>query len=307
MTQLSTWLARHLQTLLGSLGRLAAHPAATGMTVAVIGIALALPLLFLVLLANIRGATAGWNQAFDLSVYVTAAPGSARAQALAKTLRARPDVAAVRLVTADEGLAQFRASSGFGSALDALGDNPLPDTLVVTPTIAASNAGGTEAIKNAMTGIPGVQSVALDTEWVARLQTILEILNRIAWLVGALLGLGVSLVIGNTIRLDILNRRDEIEVLKLVGASDGFTRRPFLYTGIWYGLGGGVLAVTVVTFAVALLRGPAERLAGLYGSQLHVVGLKWGAAITLIAGAAILGWLGSWLVANRHIRAINPT
>ncbi len=307
MTRLQTWLARHAQTLLGSLGRLALHPAATFMTMAVIGIALALPLLLSVFLENARGATAHWNQAFDLSVYLNSTPGASRAQALARSLRSRPDVAAARVITADEGLAEFREASGFGNALDALNENPLPDTLVVTPTLAASTRQGTETLRSAIAGAPGVQSVQLDTEWVKRLQAILDIVNRIAWLTGALLALGVSLVIGNTIRLDILNRRAEIEVIKLVGASDGFARRPFLYTGIWYGLGGGVMAVALVSVAIMLLRPPAERLADLYGSHFHLGGLRLVSALALIALAAGLGWMASWLAASRHLRGINPT
>ncbi len=307
MTLLRTWLARHAQTLLGSLGRLAAQPAATVMTMAVIGIALALPLLFGVFLHNVRGATATWNQAFNLSIYLNASAGGSQAQALAKTLKARPDVAAVRVITAEQGLAEFREASGFGTALEALGENPLPDTLIVTPSVAASNPRGTDSLRAAITGLPGVQLVQLDTEWVNRLQALLEILTRIAWLTGALLGVGVSLVIGNTIRLDIVNRRAEIEVLKLVGASDGFARRPFLYTGAWYGFGGGAMAVILASVAVAVMRGPADQLARLYGSSFHLTGLDFASTLGLVLAAAFLGLLGSWLAASRHIRAINPT
>lgn len=307
MSRLRTWLARHAQTLLGSLGRLAHHPAATCMTMAVIGIALALPLLLGVFLENARGATAHWNQAFDLSVYMTATSRAARAEALAKTLRSRADVSNVRVISAEAGLAQFRESSGFGAALDDLSENPLPDTLVVTPTIAASTPQATEILRTAIASAPGVQSVQLDTEWVERLQAILAIVNRAAWLIGALLALGVTLVIGNTIRLDILNRQSEIEVIKLVGATDGFARRPFLYSGIWYGLGGGLLATVMVSAAVALLRDPAERLAGLYSSHFHLVGLTLISGLSLVLAAAALGWVGSWLAATRHIKAINPT
>ena len=307
MTSPRTWLARHAQTLLGSLGRLARQPAGTFMTMAVIGIALALPLSLGVFLENVRGATANWNQAFDLSVYMNASAAASHAQTLAKTLRSRNDVATVRVISAEEGMSQFRAQSGFGTALDALGENPLPDTLVVTPAIAASNSRGTETLRSAIAVMPGVQAVQLDAEWVNRLHGILEILERGTWLTGALLALGVYLVIGNTIRLDILNRRPEIEVLKLVGASDSFTRRPFLYSGIWYGLGGGLLALGLVSAAVVILNGPTRRLAALYGSQFSLTGLTALSAVALVLCSATLGWLGSWLAASRHIRAIDPT
>lgn len=305
--QINTWLARHAQTLLGSLGRIVQHPVATLMTMAVIAVALALPLFLDVFLQNLRTATSDWNQAFDISVYMDKQAGSPRVQALAKEFRGRPDVANVRVITAEEGLTQFKASSGFGHALDALTDNPLPDTLVVTPALAASNPEGMEALKNALGAAVGVQTVQIDTDWVKRLVALLDIMRRIVQLTGGLLALGVMLVIGNTIRLDILNRRAEIEVMKLVGATDGFARRPFLYSGVWYGLGGGFLALVWVALAVALLAPPVARLAGLYGSQFRLRGLGFGESITIVLGAIALGWVGSWLAATRHIKQIEPT
>jgi cell division transport system permease protein len=300
------WLARHAQTFVGSLGRIVQHPVAALMTMAVIAVALALPLLLNVFLQNSRAATANWNQAFDISVYLDKKAGGTRAQALAKQLRSRPDVAAVRVIAADEALAQFRSTSGFGTALDALRDNPLPDTLVVTPTQPASNPKGTEMLKNAIAALPDVQTVQIDSEWVERLTALLAILRRIIWLTGALLGAGVVLVVGNTIRLDILNRRAEIEVMKLVGATDGFARRPFLYSGVWYGLGGGLLAVLLVAVAVASLAKPVERLAGLYDSQVRLNGLGFALGVAVMGVSVGLGWLGSWLAATRHIRGIEP-
>jgi len=303
---MQAWLARHAQTFVGSLGRIVQHPVAALMTMAVIAVALAVPLLLNVLLQNSRIATANWNQAFDISVYLDKKAGGTRAQALAKQLRSRSDVAAVRVIAADEALAQFRSTSGFGTALDALRDNPLPDTLVVTPTLPASNPKGTEMLKNAIAALPDVQTVQIDSEWVERLTAMLAILRRIIWLTGALLGAGVVLVVGNTIRLDILNRRAEIEVMKLVGATDGFARRPFLYSGVWYGLGGGLLAVLLVAVAVASLAKPVERLAGLYGSQVRLNGLGFALGVAVMGVSVGLGWLGSWLAATRHIRGIEP-
>jgi cell division transport system permease protein len=300
------WLARHAQTFVGSLGRIVQHPVAALMTMAVIAVALALPLLLNVFLQNSRAATANWNQVFDISAYLDKKAGGTRAQALARQLRSRSDVAAVRVIAADEALAQFRSTSGFGTALDALRDNPLPDTLVVTPTLPASNPKGTEMLKNAIAALPDVQTVQIDSEWVERLTAMLAILRRIIWLTGALLGAGVVLVVGNTIRLDILNRRAEIEVMKLVGATDGFARRPFLYSGVWYGLGGGLLAVLLVAVAVASLAKPVERLAGLYGSQVRLNGLGFGLGVAVMGVSVGLGWLGSWLAAARHIRGIEP-
>jgi cell division transport system permease protein len=301
------YFARHAQTLVGSLGRIVNHPFATLMTMGVVAIALALPLFLNLFLTNVRTAAGNWNDAFDLSVYMDKRTSLGRVQLLAKQLRQRGDVAAVRVVTAEQALAEFRADSGFGKALDALSDNPLPDTLIVTPTLAASTPQGTEGLKAAIAAIADVQTVQLDTEWVKRLHALLDILRTVVALTAALLGAGVVLIVGNTIRLDILNRRSEIEVMKLVGASDGFARRPFLYSGIWYGLGGGLIALILVAVAAAVLAGPAEHLAKLYGSQFHLRGLRLATAVQVLGLAVGLSWLGSWLAATRHIRAIEPT
>jgi len=301
------YFARHAQTLVGSLGRIVHHPFATLMTMGVVAIALALPLFFNLLLSNVRNATGNWNEAFDLSVYMDKKAGTDRTTSLAKQLRQRGDVAAVRIITADQAFKEFRDNSGFGEALDALTDNPLPDTLIVTPTLLASTSEGTDTLKAAIAGMADVQTVQLDTEWVKRLHGMLDILRRVVLLTGALLGAGVVLIVGNTIRLDILNRRAEIEVMKLVGASDGFARRPFLYSGIWYGLGGGVMALILVTLAAVILAKPVNELARLYGSQFHLEGLNFTTAASVLGVAVGLAWLGSWLAATRHIRGIDPT
>ncbi len=301
------YFARHAQTLVGSFGHIVKHPFGSLMTMGVIAIALALPLFLNLFLTNIRTATGNWNDAFDLSVYMDKKAGAARTGALAKQLRLRGDVAAVRVITADQAMLEFRDSSGFGKALDALSDNPLPDTLIVTPSLDASTPQGTAELKESIAAMADVQNVQLDTEWVKRLHAMLDILRRVVAFTAGLLGAGVVLIVGNTIRLDILNRRAEIEVMKLVGASDGFARRPFLYGGVWYGLGGGLLALILVAVAAAVLAKPVDSLAALYGSQFHLQGLKFLAAAQVLSLAVALAWLGSWLAATRHIRGIEPT
>ncbi|HEV7611086.1 MAG TPA: permease-like cell division protein FtsX [Steroidobacteraceae bacterium] len=304
---IQAYFARHAQTLVGSLGRIMSQPFATLMTVGVIAVALALPLFLHLFLTNVRAATGIWSDAFDLSVYMDKKASAGRAASVAKQLRQRGDVAALRIITAEQAMAEFRGDSGFGKALDALSENPLPDTLIVTPTLAASTPEGTVALKAAIAAIADVQLVQIDTEWVQRLQAMLDILRRVVALTAALLGAGVVLIVGNTIRLDILNRRTEIEVMKLVGASDGFARRPFLYSGIWYGLGGGLLALLLVAVAAAVLSRPVDALAKLYGSRFHMQGLSFETATGVLGLATGLAWLGSWLAATRHIRAIDPS
>jgi cell division transport system permease protein len=305
--RISAYFERHAQTFVGSLGRLAQHPIAAFMTMAVIAVALALPLFLSLLLQNARLATGNLNEAFNLSVYMDKKSGAARVQAVAKQLRLKADVTAVKVITADEALAEFRKDSGFGKALDALTDNPLPDTLIVTPSLVASTPEGTQHLRAVIAAIPDVQSVQIDTEWIKRLHAILDIIRQVVLITGGLLAMGIVLIVSNTIRLDILNRRAEIEVMKLVGASDGFARRPFLYSGVWYGLGGGILALILVGAAAQLLAAPIEQLARSYGSvfRLGGLGVRLGAGVLGLAVA--LAWLGSWLVARQHIRAIEPT
>jgi len=304
--RMGAYFSRHAQVLVGSLGRIVNQPFASLMTMGVIAVALALPLFLILLLQNARNATGNWNEAYDLSVYMDKKAAAGRAQALAKQLRQRGDVSTVRIITAEQALAEFRSDSGFGSALDALADNPLPDTLIVTPTLASSTPQGTEALKSAIAAMSDVQVVQIDTDWVKRLHAMLELLRRVVLLTGGLLGLGIVLIVSNTIRLDILNRRAEIEVMKLVGASDGFTRRPFLYTGIWYGLGGGLLALMLVAVASTVLARPVAQLAFLYGSGFQLQGMEWITAGAVLGLSVGLSWLGSWLAATRHIRAIEP-
>jgi cell division transport system permease protein len=304
---IATYFTRHAQVLVGSLGRILRTPFATLMTMGVIAVALALPLLLNLFLENAQSASGNWNQAYDLSVYMDKKAGAVRTQSLAKQLMKRADVAAVRVISAEQALAEFRRDSGFGKALDVLSDNPLPDTLIVTPSLAASSPEGTQTLKTALASMADVETVQLDTEWVQRLHAMIELLRRVVLITAGLLGVGVVLIVGNTIRLDILNRRAEIEVMKLVGASDGFARRPFLYGGVWYGLGGGLGALILVAAATAVLARPVEQLALLYGSAFRIQGLNatWSAAVL---GAAVgLSWVGSWLAASRHIRAIEPS
>ncbi|MCM2311338.1 MAG: permease-like cell division protein FtsX [Steroidobacteraceae bacterium] len=300
------WLERHAQTLVGSLGRLWTQPFATLLTILVIGIALALPACLHVLVQNVRAASGGWGNALDISVYMKTDATLEQAQQARKRIEQRRDVEEVTLIEADAALAEFRSSSGFGEALDALKDNPLPHALVVRPAGEFRDPALVESLSAELRKLDGVDIVQLDTAWVSRFNAILDVVRRVVLLAAGLFALGILVIVGNTIRLDIENRRDEIEVTKLVGGSDAFVRRPFLYNGVWYGLGGGLVAWLTVTVAIALLGEPVQRIAGLYGSsfQLHGLGLE-GSGV-LLAGGVLLGWLGSFIAATREIRGIEP-
>jgi cell division transport system permease protein len=300
------WLERHTQTLVGSLGRLWTQPFATLLTILVIGIALALPACLHVLVQNVRAASGGWGNALDISVYMKTDATLEQAKQAQKRIEQRRDVEEVTLVEADAALAEFRKSSGFGEALDALKDNPLPHALVVRPAEKFRDPATVDGLTDELRKIDGVDIVQLDTAWVSRFNAILDVVRRVVLLAAGLFALGILVIVGNTIRLDIENRRDEIEVTKLVGGSDGFVRRPFLYNGVWYGLGGGLVAWLTVTVVITLLGEPVQRIAGLYGSsfQLHGLGLE-GSAV-LLAGGVVLGWLGSFIAATKEIRGIEP-
>jgi cell division transport system permease protein len=302
----SAWFIRHVQTLVGALGRLSNQKLATLLTMLVIGIALALPACLHLLIANAQTASGEWNRAVDISVFLKRASSQADARQLADRVRQRRDVAQVDFIAADDALKQFRRDSGFGAAIDALTENPLPHTLIVHPKDEFADALHLQGLADDLRAMPAADLVQLDTAWVNRLNAILDAVRKGVLLTAALLGVGVMVIVGNTIRLDIQNRRAEIEVTKLVGGSDAFVRRPFLYSGFWYGFGGGLIAWLLSAVAVGILRAPVNRIAGLYGSSFQINGLDLRSSAILVAGAVVLGWLGSYIAASRHIRAIEP-
>ncbi|MGA7538630.1 MAG: permease-like cell division protein FtsX [Steroidobacteraceae bacterium] len=297
---------RHAQALLGSLGRLKRNPLATVLTLLVIGLALALPAALGLFIINAQSATGGFGRAVEMSVYLKSGVPLAKAQQLAVDARQRPGVAQVVVIAADEGLKEFRKYSGFGAALDALQTNPLPNVLRVVPQRGASGSADLESLRSYFAAWPEVDVVQLDTEWVLRFNAILAVLRRLVLIAAVLLGAGVLAVVGNTIRLEILNRRAEIEVTKLVGGSNAFVRRPFLYTGLIYGVGGAVLAWAILEAAVLVLDQPVATLAQLYGSRYALQGPSGQVLGTLFGGGMALGWLGAWISARRHLRSIEP-
>jgi cell division transport system permease protein len=296
----------HLQALVGSLGRLVRSPVSTTLTVLVIALALALPTALRLLVLNAEAATGDFSNAVDLSVYLKTDVPLVKAQQLERNARERPDVAHVELISADKAMEEFRKYSGFGAALDALKDNPLPHVLHVQPRGGAQGAAAVESLRRYFTAWPEVDIVQVDTEWVMRFNAIIDVLRHLLAIAAVLLGAGVLAVIGNTIRLEILNRRAEIEVTKLVGGSNAFVRRPFLYTGALYGLGGALVAWAIVETAVVVLDAPIETLAALYGSHFSLQGPPLDDVAVLVATGIMLGWIGAWISAARHLRRIEP-
>lgn len=298
------YLTLHWDNLVDALRRLRRQPFATLLTVLVIAIALALPAGLRVLVSNLGTLSGGWRSAADFTVYFKPEVPTDRARALAREIAARPDVASVQFVDRGTALEDFRAHSGFGSALDALEGNPLPDALVVRP--ASGAAGDVEGVAAAIRKLPETDLVQLDTQWVARLRAMLELAARIVDLATVLLALAVAIVIGNTIRLEIQNRSAEIEVTKLVGGTDAFVRRPFLYLGLCYGLTGALVAYLLIFGTLAILGPPVANLAALYDSRFALSGLSLRETGVLLGGGALLGWLGAGLATARHLRAAEP-
>lgn len=295
------WLDQHLYSFVSSLGRALRRPWATLLTVGVMAVAFVLPLGLWLALQNVGHFAGDVQQSREIDLFLKTDTPPARAQALAAGLRERTDVAAVELRTPEQGLAEFRARSGLGAALDALEGNPLPHLLVVVPR------GDDAALVQALQALPETDLLQHDIAWRERLAGWLGFGERLVWVLAALFGLGALLVVGNTVRLDIQSRREEIGVLQLLGASDGFIRRPFVYLGAWYGLAAGALALGLLMLAAVALREPLLALVRSYGAHFALGGLDARGAAAVLLGATAIGWLGAWLVTGHFLRQTRPT
>jgi cell division transport system permease protein len=303
---LTHWIARHGHALFSSAGHLVRHGVPTLLAAGVMGLALSLPLALQVLVSNVRDATGDFSGAVGMSIYFKTDVPPQKVQQLAKTAADRAGVSNVTLVTAAQALDEFRAQSGFGAALDALTENPLPNVLTIRPTPFSSTPERLAALRDYFSSWPEVDSVQLDSEWATRFSAILELLRRTVLITAALLGAGVVAVVGNTIRLEILNRRAEIEVTKLVGGTNAFVRRPFLYAGALYGITAGAIAWGVVAVARLALTSAASHLAAAYGSHFVLRGPDARELEILLASGVVLGWLGAWIAAARQLARIEP-
>ncbi len=301
----SIWLTRHTSTSLGALGRLSRQPFASLMIILVIGVTLALPAAINVIVKNMQSVSDSWSNALDFSMYLKKDLSVSDAEDLANLIRQRADIESVGLVTADEALLEFKKQSGFGEALNQLSENPLPHALIVRPSSGNTGASLT-LLQEEIGNLPETELVQVDTEWVQRFHAILNIVSQAISIGAVLLGIAIVVIIGNTIRLDIENRREEIEVTKLIGASNAFVRRPFLWTGFWYGLLGGAFALLLVQYGLYLLREPVSRLAGLYQGKIAVASLTITESAAIIGVAVFLGLFASWVTAARHMRRIEP-
>ncbi len=301
----SVWFGQHVNMAGQSLGRLLRQPFASLMIVLVIAVTLALPAALNLIVKNAAAVSGSWDNALDFSVFLSRDISLDEAQNLKLLIEQRADVANVSLISAEQALEEFKLQSGFGNAMDQLSQNPLPHTLVVRPS-AANTSESMVLLREELANLPETDLVQVDTEWVQRFHAILDIVRQAILIGSVLLGTAIIVVIGNTIRLDIQNRREEIEVTKLIGASNAFVRRPFLWTGFWYGLLGGLLAIALVQYGVYLLQPPIARLAGLYQSGVAVLSFDLREIGVIVGVGVFLGLLGSWFAAARHMRRIEP-
>ena len=300
---MTTWFRHHLEAVRECGARFRHAPLASCLTVAVIGITLALPGGLYLAVDNARHLGSGWETNGQVSLFLGPDVNEADARKLAEKVRRLPEVAHVEYLSRAQALAEFKRYSGFGEALDLLDRNPLPAVLVVQPAPLRP-----EALAGLVAELgrqPGVDIASLDLDWVRRLHAMLAVAQRGVLILAGLLGLAVLIIVGNTVRLAVLGRRDEIEITMLVGGTDAFIRRPFLYSGLLQGALGGAVAFLLVAAGLLILTGPAQALATLYGTHFEVTGLDV-LALYLPFSGAVLGWLGSRLAVGRQLRTIGP-
>ena len=299
--RMAVWREQHAWCARASLQRLGTRPLGTLLTITVMGVALALPLTFWLLLGNVQ--RLGHSLGQDPAINVFMQPGTAQpvVEQTAASLRDRADVGSVHIKSPDDGMHELSSTQGFSQAFAALPDNPLPYVLVVTPRQGESDAATGQLVK-VLKGMSQVDFVQDDGAWRQRLHAIVDLGQRGVGVLAVLLGLAALLVVGNSVRLDIQGRADEIAVLQLVGASRAFVRRPYLYAGLWYGLASGVLAVLVVLLLELTLAKPVAQLASSYAGGLPIQGLGWAELVWVPLAAAAMGWLGARLVSARMLR-----
>ena len=296
----ASWARHHRHVAADSLRRLLAAWFNSLLTWLVIGIALALPAMMYVLLGNVASVSGGFEGKPRVSLFLVDSAVES-GEALRDEIADYAGIGEVRYISAAEALADFEQRSEFEGVLESLDQNPLPAVIVITP-----EAGRVEGLLERFEADPRIDNVLVDLAWVERLLLLVQLAESIVSWMALFFALGVFLITGNTIRLAIESRRTEIEVVKLVGGTDAFVRRPFLYLGFWYGVGGALAAVLLVQFSLFWLEGPIEAVLGAYGSAYAVVGLGAGGALTLFAAGVLLGVAGAWLAVNRHLSQIEP-
>lgn len=302
-TPFSAWLNQQLNALKFSMERLWFNPISTWITLAAIAIALSLPTSLHLLLKNLQTLTADKREVPTITLFLKKSVSEQQAKDRAELLSELPEIDNVQVVTRDEAMMDFRNITGFAEALETLDENPLPHVLIITPRLSLLGdlEIDVEAFSKRLKKYTEVDSVQIDVEWIQRLRAILRIAERIVLVVSILLGMTVLLVVGNTIRLDIENRKEEIRVTRLIGATNAYIRRPFVYNGVWLGLFGGILSLIIVHIALLFLVKPVTTLASLYGSTFTLSGVDVVMTLQILIASSLLGIIGSWLAVGRYL------
>ncbi|MGH6630711.1 MAG: permease-like cell division protein FtsX [Burkholderiales bacterium] len=298
------WLLSHFDTLRATVARLVQQPFATLLNVIVFGIALALPVGFYLGLDNLQRFSRQITGEPQVSLFLSLDASAEDAAAIEQRLQRHAEVGQYRFVPRQRALENLKRSAGLSDVLGELNGNPLPDAFVVTASSGEPES--LERLRGEAAGWPKVEYAQLDSDWARKLDAALRIGRLLVTLLGLLLSVALIAITFNTIRLQILTRSDEIEVSKLIGATNPFIRRPFLYFGTLQGLVGGLAAWLIVTAAVQVLNGGLTELAGLYGTSLRLDGPSWVQTVWLLLLAGALGWLGAWLSVSRHLWQIEP-
>ncbi|MBE8719061.1 ABC transporter permease [Cellvibrio sp. KB43] len=295
-------MAHHSTNAVGSLLRLLETPIQSLMTWLVVAIATTLPATLFVVLLNLQQLGDHWHSSSQISVFLKQGARADAVEALQKKWQARKDIGQLSYISPDAALKEFRDQSGLGRVVDSLDNNPLPGVFLVRPADTDISPDELETLRKSLADEPVVEEAAVDMQWVKRLHQIMQLAERMTIALSVLLALGVILIIGNTIRLTIENRRDEILVTRLVGGTNAWLRRPFLYTGLWYGLGGGIVTTLLLATGIAWLNQPVSSLADLYQSSYRLQGLGFIGSLQLILLAGLTGVIGAWIAVSRHLR-----
>jgi cell division transport system permease protein len=301
--RLESYAFLHAHNLIASLGRLYRSPASL-MTIGVIAIVLSFPISFGLVLKNAQQAIGGLEETNRMSVFLKPEISNENGQKLAGKWAQMPQIREARLITREAGLLEFEHYSGLGEALKSLDFNPLPVVVMIQPRDALSSRAEIQKLIAELSALPEVDFVQADMEWLVKLQTLLGIMQRTLITLGVLLSLSVLFVVGNTIRLELHHREHEILVTKLMGASNAFVRRPFLYAGLWFGLLGGLTALVLVGVLMVIIQVPVHQLAALFGHELTLKFVGFSEALLLLLLSVLIGILGAWIVVASHLRRL---
>jgi cell division transport system permease protein len=294
----------HIRAAKESWQQMKLHFWSNSFTMIVIGIALTLPVILTVILTNIQDVTQGLNVGNQMTVFLKNTTSDADAQKLASQLRLHKGVENVEYLNREQTLKEFREHSGFAQALDLLPTNPLPAIIVIHPRVGGiSNQELTQWVEQ-LQKLPTVELVQLDQEWLQRLSALMNVAERGVLILGILLMIAVALIIGNTIRLLIENRHEEIALISIIGGTPTFVRRPFLYMGIAFGLAGGILSCLLVTIGLVSLKQPIAQVANLYHSSFMLSGMSFSQIIQVLLLSIFAGWLSAYIVVTHYLRRL---